>query len=343
MAPVGTALVGFGLAGEVFHAPLIRACAALELRAVVSGKSDRIARAGLTQAESLAAVLADDAIALVVIAAPTAAHFELAQAALSAGKHVVVDKLFTASSDEARALIALAARRGRKLAVFHNRRWDGDFLTVRRLVEEDALGEVRLFAACWDRHRAAVAAHWKEEEGPAGGVLADLAPHLIDQALLLFGAPEQVSADILRQRDGAVADDYFELRLHYRRLLVRLGASMLIAAPRPRFALHGIAGSYVKSGLDPQQGQLKHGLRPGQDGYGEEPEAAHGDLVRAGEEAVRVPTRAGCYQSFYEQMAEAIRTGGEVPVDPRDALLGLRIIEAARESAASGRRIRFAA
>lgn len=342
MAPVGTAMVGFGLAGEVFHAPLIRACDALDLRAVVSGKSERIARAGL-KAESLAAVLADDAIALVVIAAPTSAHFELAQAALSAGKHVVVDKLFTANSDEACELIALAARSGRKLAVFHNRRWDGDFLTVQALVEEDALGEVRAFAACWDRHRPAVAAHWKEESGPAGGVLADLGPHLIDQVLLLFGAPEEISADILRQRDGAVADDFFELRLHYERRLVRLSASMLIAAPRPRFALHGVAGSYVKYGLDPQQGQLRDGLRPGQPGYGEEPPEAHGALVRAGEEAVPVPTRAGCYQSFYAKMAEAIQTGGEVPVDPRDALLGLRIIEAARESAASGCRIRLAA
>jgi scyllo-inositol 2-dehydrogenase (NADP+) len=336
---IGTALIGFGLAGEVFHAPLIQSARALTLRAVVSSRKDAVAAAGLRPVAEAGEVLADPEIALVVIATPNATHHALARAALAAGKHVVVDKPLAVSAGEARDLIAFAAARGLALSPFHNRRWDGDFLTVRGLLAEGKLGVVQLCEACWDRHRPRVASHWKEEATQGGGIVNDLAPHLIDQALLLFGRPASVSAEILRQRENAGVDDYFDIRLHYGARIVRLSGSMLAAAPRPRFQLHGTAGSFVKSGLDPQQGQLKDGLRPGRAGYGAEPRPQYGLLTPAGGGAARVRTERGSWQSFYRQMARAAAGKGPLPVDPEAAVLGLEIIEAARLSANLGRTV----
>ena len=338
---IGVALIGFGLAGEVFHAPLIESTDGLELRAVVSSKAAAIAAAGLVHESSVQAVLGDSAIDLVVIASPNVTHHELARAALEAGKHVLVDKPLAMSSLEARELIDLAAARGRVLSLFHNRRWDGDFLTVQRLMTEGRFGEVMLYEACWDRHRPGVGTHWKDDESQGGGVLYDLAPHLIDQALVLFGIPERVSADILRQRPGARADDYFDLRLHYGDRVVRLSASMVAPAPRPRFQVHGTRASFVKEGLDPQQGQLKSGLRPGQPNYGDEPPEQHGLLSEAGGAQARVASERGRWEEAYYGLAKAVSGGGPPPVDPEDGWTGLRIIEAARRSAEAGRVIDF--
>jgi scyllo-inositol 2-dehydrogenase (NADP+) len=337
--PIGTALIGFGLAGEVFHAPLIGSTKALELRAVVSSRTDAIAAAGLRSASGIGAVLADPSVDLVVVATPNATHYPLAREALMAGKHVLVDKPLGLTGKEVRDLIALAAARGRVLSVFHNRRWDSDFLTVRKLMAEGRLGDVMLFEACWDRHRPAVADHWKEDAGPGGGILSDLGPHLVDQALVLFGAPDRVSADISKQRLGARVDDFFDLRLSYGERIVRLSGSMLVAAPRARFQLHGTRASYVKFGLDPQQGQLKSGLRPGQAGYGMEPRGQFGSMTAPDGARERIRPERGRWHDFYRKLASAIAKGGPVPVDPMDAWKGLRIIEAARLSAIDGRSI----
>ena len=338
-AAVGVALVGFGLAGEVFHAPLIRSTPGLHLRAVVSSRTSAIAAAGLVSVARIDEVLDDPAVALVVIATPSGTHFEIASRALTAGKHVVVDKPFALTSREAEALIALATAQDRKLTVFHNRRWDGDFLTVQRLLEQERLGEVSLYEACWDRYRPAVAHHWKDDAEPGGGIVYDLAPHLIDQALCLFGAPDRVVAEIRRQRSGARADDFFDLRLGYGERIVRLSASMLVSAPRPRFALHGASASFVKFGLDPQQDHLKAGLRPGQRGYGLEPRSRFGHMTTSDGSHLRIPIRRGQWRVFYEGLVLAIVKGGPVPVDPRHAWTGLKIIEAAMQSAADGRTI----
>jgi scyllo-inositol 2-dehydrogenase (NADP+) len=284
-------------------------------------------------AEAGAAAVADG-IDLVVISSPNRTHFPLAEAALRAGKHVVIDKPFTVSLEEADALIALAADRGRMLTIFHNRRWDGDFLTVRKMLPR--LGTLRLYEAHWDRFRREIRPGWKDAADGGAGMLNDLGPHLIDQALVLFGMPEALSADILAQREGAAVDDYFALTFHYGAMRVVLGASTLVMDPRPRFALHGTDGSFVKYGLDPQEAALKAGADPR--AVGADAAENFGTLTtEAGAE--RVPTEAGRYLAFYEGVVAAIRDGAPPPVDPADAREGLRLIELARRSSDEGRRI----
>src|SRR5437868_5310474 len=272
---------------------------------------------------------------LVVVATPNTMHFEMAAAALKAGKHVVVDKPVTVTLDEADDLIALANERERVLTVFHNRRWDSDFLTVRKLLPQ--LGEVMLFEAHWDRFRPEIKRGWREEPQPGGGVLSDLGPHMIDQALVLFGMPDAVSADVLAQRDGAEVDDYFDLTLHYGERRLCLRCSTLVAQPRPRFELHGTAGSFVKYGLDPQEAQLKAGMNPGDAGFAVD--ANDGTLTFGDRRQVEVPSERGNYLAFYEAVADAILDGARAPVDPADARAGLVLIDLARRAAAEGRRL----
>lgn len=319
-------LIGRGMAGTVFHAPLIRAAPDLELAAIAGSAG-------------AAAVIADPSIDLIVVAAPNSSHYSLAAAALEAGKHVVVDKPFTATLAEADALIALAAERGRMLTVFHNRRWDGDFLTIRSLFKSGRLGEWMHYEAHWDRFRPAIKAGWREMPGEGPGLLWDLGPHLIDQMLLLLGMPDSVAADIAVQRRDAAVDDYFALTFHYGERRAILSASTLIAAPRPRFALHGLSGSFVKHGLDPQEAALKAGGDPLGAGFGEEDAALHGTFTPAEGQAEKVPTEPGRYLRFYENVADAVLRGGDAPVDPADARLGLRLIELARQSSRKGRRV----
>lgn len=337
MVPIGVALIGFGLAGEVFHAPLIAAEPRLALRAVVSSKAEAIARAGLVHSTSVDAVLDDPAISLVVVATPNDTHAALAARALEAGKHVVIDKPLATDAGAALALIDLAQRSGRKFSVFHNRRWDSDFLTVRSLLAERRLGDISYFEAAWDRHRPQVGQHWKEAATPGAGVLADLGPHLIDQALLLFGWPDAIDTTVLRQRAGARSDDLFDIRLAYGSMLVRLGGSMLIAAARPRFQIHGSAGSYVKFGLDGQQAQLKAGLVPGDPDYGSEPPSSYGQLTTIGAGTLPEASSKGAWGTFYRQMAAAIDERAPVPVEPGDALAGIQIMAMAHDGAAQGR------
>lgn len=339
MDQVSVGIIGFGLAGSVFHAPLIRAVPALSLKCVSTSRTAQAEASGLAVADSPDALIADPGINLVVIASPNRTHHPLAMAALEAGKHVVIDKPMALSTGEADEMIARARRRRRVLTAFHNRRWDGDFLTVRELVDRGSLGEILLFEAHWDRFRPAIKQGWRETAEPGAGLLADLGPHMIDQALLLFGAPEAVTADIAVQRAGATADDYFDLTLLYRSRRVRLAASTLAAAPRPRFALHGTRGSFVKGGLDVQEPQLKAGMVPAEPGFGVEPSRQHGVLTEGDGRATPVETRAGRYPGFYETVAAAILDDAPVPVAPEDARAGLAIIEAARQSAREGRRI----
>jgi len=313
-------LIGRGLGGRVFHEPLIRAAPAMEL-------------VGVAGAAEAGAPGTSEAVDLVVISTPNVTHYPLAKAALEAGKHVVVDKPFTVSLDEADALIALAAERQRVLTVFHNRRWDGDFLTVKKVLPR--LGDVSLFEAHWDRFRPSIKPGWREEPAEGAGLLNDLGPHLVDQALVLFGPPEAVSADVLVQRAGAQVDDYFALTLHYGPMRAILSASTLIAEPRPRFGVHGTGGSFVKHGLDPQEAALKAGADPREAGLG----GRDGVLTLADGARETVPTERGNYLAFYEAVAAAVLDGAPVPVEPQDAREGLRIIEAARQSARDGQRV----
>ncbi len=326
---VRVGLIGFGLAGASFHAPLIAAVDGMTLSAIATSRAtDAFPKA--RRVADPAALIADATIDLIVIATPNDSHAPLARAAIAAGRHVVIDKPVAPDAAEGETLIAEAAAAGRLLSVFHNRRWDSDFRTVERLVRENTLGEIMLAEFRWDRFRPAIKPGWREQAGSGSGLLSDLGPHMIDQAIRLFGPPDRVDGDVAVQRDGAGVDDYFQIVLHYGRRRVTIGSASLVAAPRPRFALHGTRGSFVKYGIDPQEAVLRAGGAPTDPGYGVEDVAAWGVSTDATGQETRVPSEVGDWRAFYAGMRDAILHGAPVPVDPADAVLGLRIIDAVR-------------
>lgn len=331
---IGVGLVGFGLAGRVFHAPFVSANPRLRLHSVVqrSSSSARAHYPGVTVASSLDALLEDDRVELVIITTPNPLHATMARQALEAGRHVLLEKPFTVTSCEADELIELARGTGRVLSVFQNRRFDGDFLTLRRLIDEGALGEVIDYEAHFDRYSPVQPERWRERSEPGSGILYDLGSHLIDQALVLFGTPHRVRADIRRQRPGSRVDDHFTVDLDYGRLRARLQAGMLVRRPGPHFAVHGTSGSFVKYGMDPQEAALKEG-RPPCETIGEERERWWGELVNDdGGDSRRIPTQTGRYMTFFEQLADAIEGKPSSVADPTLSRETIRVIEVAFDS-----------
>jgi scyllo-inositol 2-dehydrogenase (NADP+) len=330
-AAVSVALVGYGFVGKVFHAPLLRCTPGLKLAAVVSSRPvDVQADLGNVRVvPQFDAVLDDADIELVVIGTPNGLHHPQAKAALLAGKHVVVDKPFTVTVAEAEDLIATAAQVGRLLVPFHNRRWDGDFLTLKALITGGALGAVHEFRARFDRFRPELRNRWRESAEPGGGLLYDLGPHLIDQAITLFGPPQSVLADVRKQRPGARADDSFLLVLDHGAVRSVLSAGVLYTAPTPHFAVYGDSGSYEILGLDPQEDQMKAGLLPNAPGFGAQPPEHWGQFAGTDGVFTPHPTQPGHYVGFYEAMVRAIRDGAPPPVAAADAVAGLRVIEQA--------------
>jgi scyllo-inositol 2-dehydrogenase (NADP+) len=337
--PVGVGLVGYGVSASSLHAPLITAEPRLALRAVVSSDPDRVHHdLPVRVVPALAELLADPAIELVVVAVPNEVHAEVAGAALSAGRHVVVDKPFTVATGEADSLIALAESRDRLIAVFHQRRWDSDYLTVRRCIDHGLLGTVNTYLARYDRYRPVPSAQWREQARPGAGVLYDLGAHLIDQAVALFGPPATITADVRTQRPDATADDYFHVVLGYGPLRVILHAASLVLAPRPRLEVHGDGGSYVSGGTDGQIAALLAGRRPGDPGWGVEPPDRYGTLTTV-PGAAPIPSATGAYESFYRGMADAVRGRGRVPVSAREGRATVALIERCLESSAAGRTV----
>lgn len=335
-------LLGYGVAGAVFHAPLVAATPGLELAAVVTRDVQRRAQAGaahpgaqlLDDAEQLLAARPD----LVVVASPNRTHVPLALAAVEAGLPVVVDKPFAASSADAERVLAAAEQAGLLLTVFQNRRWDGDFLTVRRLVDEGRLGVVRRFESRFERWRPEVKPGWRERTAPeeAGGLLFDLGSHLVDQALQLLGPVEAVHAELDVRRIGtAVDDDAFVSLRHVGGARSHLWASSVASHLGPRFRVLGDRAAYVVDGLDVQEAALRAGARPGEDGWGEAPPSDWGQLGVPGRfEPVR--TERGAYEAFYAGVVRALREGGPPPVEARSAVAVLRVLEAAARSADTG-------
>lgn len=336
---IGVALLGYGFAGRTFHAPLIRATPGLELRAVISSDAAKVGTdlpgvAVLPKAEQ---ACARDDVEVVVIATPNDTHASLATEALACGKHVVVDKPFTVTLDEARRVTAMAKARSRVLSVFQNRRWDSDFLGLQAVLAEGVLGDLVHLESHFDRYRPTVRERWRERRGPGAGLWLDLGPHLADQALRLFGLPRTVFASLAAQRAGAVVDDWAHAVLDYGRLRVVLHASLLVAeATPPRFIAHGTTGSWIKHGLDVQESQLLAGMQPGNAGWGTDP--LPGKLFRGGDAAVKeraVP--AGDYREYYARFRDAVRGVGENPVTPDEAIGVMTVLEAAQTSAREGR------
>ncbi|MFJ8165032.1 Gfo/Idh/MocA family oxidoreductase [Streptomyces sp. NPDC096136] len=354
--PLRVALIGYGLAGSVFHAPLVSATEGLVLDTVVTSDPGRQAQAREAHpgvhvtgsADELWERAGDgeDALGLVVIASPNKTHVPLATAALTAGIPVVVDKPLAATAAEARELAALAERTGTFLSVFQNRRWDNDFLTVRRLLADGELGEIQRFESRYERWRPQLKGGWRESGAPEeiGGLLYDLGSHVVDQALVLFGPAVRVYAETDVRRPGAEADDdTFIAITHANGVRSHLYVSATAAQLGPRFRVLGSRAGYVKYGLDPQEAALREGLRPGGAGgaaWGEEPEHLWGRLG-SGESpltggGVPVPTVPGDYPAYYAAVEEALRTGGPAPVTAYEAAQCLAVLEAARTSSRDG-------
>lgn len=328
---IGVAVVGYGSASRVFHIPLLQTVPGLALRAIVSSRPDVVHAAlpGIRVLPDLAAACADAAIDLVILPTPNATHAALAAQALAAGKHVVVDKPFTVTVAEARGLVELAQARGRVVSVFQNRRWDADFLTLRRLLAAGSVGRPVHLESRFDRFRPEVPDRWRDRAGSGSGLWYDLGPHLVDQALQLFGPPRAIFLDLAAQRDGAVTDDRFHALLRYDRLRVVLHASTLAVAATPRFELHGTSGSYLKYGLDAQEEALKAGGTPGAPGWGVDP--LSGTLTTAAG-SVPVANLAGDYRQYYLALRDAVRGDGPNAVPPSEALAVMTVLERGRQS-----------
>jgi predicted dehydrogenase len=333
---IGVGLIGYGYAGKTFHAPLIRSVPGFALRVIGSSKRD------ILEAEypgvvvcSAAEVPAHPDVDLVVIASPNESHFPLAAAALRAGKDVVVDKPFTVTLAEARSLAEIAGQHKRILSVFHNRRWESEILATRAILEAGVLGEVTHYESHIDRFRPAVRRRWREDPGPGAGLWFDLGPHLIDQALFLFGLPQTVNASFGILRGGGRTDDWAHVQLNYDRLRVVLHSSLLVSGGGPRSVLHGTRGSWAKFGADVQERQLVSGMLPTDPrfGYDSDP-GIHYDGETGTRTEIPVPT--GNQRAYYTALRDAILGKCSVPVRLKYAIAGMAILETSFESGARG-------
>ncbi|HZP07430.1 MAG TPA: Gfo/Idh/MocA family oxidoreductase [Terracidiphilus sp.] len=331
-------LIGFGLGGRVFHAPLISSVEGLELAAIYERTSSKAQERypGIVTYRALEDLLADPSLSLIVVTTPNETHFDLARRVLEAGKNVVVDKPAAVTSAEVARLIELAQKQTLLFAPFHNRRWDSDFQTVQKLLREEALGRLVAFESRFDRWRPMLPKDrlWKEDPA-GGGLLLDLGTHLADQALVLFGKPAAVSADVRREREGKGANDSFTVRLRYPGLLVTLGANSLSLPAGPRFHLRGTNGNYWKHGLDPQEAALNNVTRISDPNWGREPQANWGALhvgIDGGTVTRPVEALSGDYRLYYAGIRDALLGKGTAPVAAVDAWRVARLLEWAAES-----------
>jgi len=338
-------MASFGMSGMVFHGPLLNAHPGFQLKSVVQRSKSNASEyyPGIIIERDFNQLLQDDEIELVIVNATNDTHFPFTRDALNAGKHVVVEKPFVNTLEEGNLLIDLARKHNRILSVFQNRRWDSDFLTVKKIIQAGMLGRIVEFVSNFDRYRNYIQENtWKEDTGPGSGLLYNLGPHLIDQVLQVFGHPEALYAEIRKVRTGTQVDDYFDISLMYPDRLARIHSSYLVREPNPRFILHGSLGSFVKYGLDPQEAALKAGEIPGSMGWGTEEEKLHGWLNTEINDAHfqgKITSEPGNYLAFYDNIFDAIRNNNSLAVTAEESLMNIYIIERSFESAESGRRI----
>jgi scyllo-inositol 2-dehydrogenase (NADP+) len=342
---IQTSIVGYGLSGRYFHAPFLKVHPGFNIIKVLDrkGENSRVLFPKVEVVKNFESVINDPKIELVIIATPNNLHFSMAKSCLQQGKHVVVEKPFTLKSVEADELIALANKKKLKIFVYQNRRWDGDFLTISKLLKSGALGEVNSFEAHFDRYRPKLTTRlWREEEKNGGGVLYDLGPHLIDQALQLFGKPDKLFAQIESQRKTSKVDDYFRLVLSYGKMKAIITAGMLVKDPGPRYIIHGIIGSFVKYGIDPQEEELRKGIIPGDASWGmEAPE--HWGLITMDYADMNVhgcvESEPGNYLEFYNNVYDVLTKKAPMAIKPAEARNVIRIIELARESSVKNKEV----
>jgi predicted dehydrogenase len=337
MDKIRVGILSYGMSGKVFHCPLLHVLPGYEMKKIMQrSANDALERYPYVTIVRIAdEIIQDPEIDLVLVNTPDHTHFEYSKAALLAGKHVVVEKPFIHEISEGEELIRLSRRQNRILTVFQSRRWEGDFLTIRKIIENKMVGRLVEYIAHFDRFRNFIRDSWKEKAELKASTLYNLGSHLIDQSLFLFGMPEAVYADLRKQRTGSMVDDLFDLNLYYPDLKVSLKSSYLVREPGARFMLHGTEGSYVKYGTDPQEEALIAGRYPDEPDWGREPEDNWGILnttLNGLHFRGPVETFAGCYQDFYKSLYETIVNGAELAVKPEEALNVIRVIKAALES-----------
>jgi scyllo-inositol 2-dehydrogenase (NADP+) len=343
--PINSALLSYGMSGEVFHGPLLQANKEFLIKAVYQRNPSKKATHAHPVVHDIDSIWNDKEIELVVVNTPNETHASFAAEALRSGKHVVVEKPFTVSAVEADELIELAKRNNRILTVFQNRRWDGDFLTVKNVVRENLLGKIVEFEAHYDRFRNYIEANtWKEEAATGTGILYNLGSHMLDQVFVLFGMPEYIDARMGIQRPGGRVDDFYDIRLQYDGMNVIVKSSYLVRQPGPRYIIHGTEGSFVKYGLDPQEQSLKEKQVPGSKGWGTESNEFWGKLnttLNGRHIEDKIETVPGNYSAFYQNLFKAIRLGEELAVQPEEARQVIKLIEAAIESNRSKRAVKL--
>lgn len=333
MTAIGTALIGYGFSGSTFHAPFLEEMDEYNLISVLSSKKDKVKKKlpAVDVVQRIEDITVRSDVELVIVTTPSSLHFDMAKKLLEAGKHVVVEKPMVATMQEAEELASCAKEHNVMLSVYQNRRYDGNFLTVKKLMNEGTLGDIYLYEAHYDRFELVVENGWREENKPASGILYDLGAHLIDQALSLFGMPDSVTADIQRQRPNAVVDDYFHIILTYGTKRVILHSSMTVFEQGPKYKVHGSRGTFMKHGEDPQEEELLEGRRPDGADWGMDPLNQYGTLyTSSGSE--KIVTLPGDYRHYYKGIYECIRKGKPCPVAGEDGVKTIRIIEAALTS-----------
>ncbi len=340
MEKINVALIGFGLSGRYLQAPFFEKNASFHLKTVVTSQQnvqDTFPQA--TRANTLAEVLADPSIDLVSICSPNETHFDYTRQCLLAGKHVLVEKPFTATAAEAEELLALAQKQGKRVFAFQNRRFDSDFLTIKKLLDSGQLGEVFRYEAHFDRFKPLLnPKKWKEKPAPSNGILYDLGSHIIDQCIALFGAPHSVQGETYTQRPASDIDDAFDVWLDYGQLKVYLSASLLVRESTPRYVLRGTEGSFVKYGIDQQEDQLKGGGWPGTPGFGEEPAEFYGTLYteKDGQPSQeQVSSLPGNWPALFANLADVLLRGAEPVIRMEEVLQQLRVMEQVRKAARS--------
>jgi len=339
---IRTALLSYGMSGRVFHAPFISLHPGLELKGSWE-RSKKLIQGdypGVTSYASLEDILNAGDVDLVVVNTPTYTHFEYAKKVLEAGKHCVVEKAFTATATEAEELRSVAQKKGVKLSVFQNRRWDSDFKTVKSIVDSKVLGDIVEATFAFDRYNAALSYKTHKESPSAGsGIIKDLGPHLIDQALFLFGMPGKLFADIMITRATSQVDDYFEILLYYNNFRVRLHSGYFVKEPVPSFVVHGKLGSFLKTRADVQETKLQAGEKPTKDGW-REPESEKG-LLNTDKGKETIETLPGNYYAYYDGVYQAITDNKEMPVTADDGIRVMKIIDAAFLSSKEGRVVKL--
>jgi scyllo-inositol 2-dehydrogenase (NADP+) len=344
---VRVGLIGFGLAGQAFHAPVIRGVQGMELACILERRGTRASEKypDVRVARTLDELLSDATVQLCVIATPNDSHFELARACLLAGRDVVVDKPFAPTLAESEELVQLATERRQLITVYQDRRWDGDFHTVQKIVGSRALGKIVEYECRYDRFRPEPKVNaWRERAGqPGAGVLFDLGPHVIDQALMLFGEPQAITASAFCERETSQVDDSFDVCFEYPGLRATLRARIIAFAPGPHFLIHGTKGSFVKYGMDPQEARLRgenvpQGFDWGAD-WGTEPEEFWGTLSLAGEPSKKIRTEPGDYRGFYANVRDSIEGKSPLEVTPQQALRTMRAVMLAHKSSRERRTV----